>query len=214
MWYTSQHRPSKADGTSCLYMAKSDDGLKWTRLPGPVMKPENPWEKNAVMCPHVLYDEKKQCFRMWYSAGDQYEPDAIGYAESKDGLHWDKLPAPVFQADSNFPSECHKVTACCVIPYEGWHYMFYIGFRDEDHATIHLARSRDGIAGWQRFDKNPIVWPKPWGQGFDREACYKPSVLPMGDGWMLWYNGRSGIMEAIGAVMHPGFDLGFGPDEA
>jgi hypothetical protein len=36
------------------------------------------------MCPHVLWDEGP-AVRMWYSAGEQYEPNAIGYATSSDG---------------------------------------------------------------------------------------------------------------------------------
>ena len=29
------------------------------------------------MCPHVEWDGEKKQFRMWYSGGDNYEPDAI-----------------------------------------------------------------------------------------------------------------------------------------
>ena len=38
------------------------------------------------MCPHVIWDEEMKLFRMWYSGGEQYEPNAIGYATSPDGL--------------------------------------------------------------------------------------------------------------------------------
>ena len=31
---------------------------------------------------------------MWYSGGEQYEPDAIGYATSKDGIDWTKCRDP------------------------------------------------------------------------------------------------------------------------
>jgi hypothetical protein len=35
---------------------------------------------------------------MWYSGGEQYEPDAIGYATSSDRVAWTKAAAnPVFQ---------------------------------------------------------------------------------------------------------------------
>ena len=37
--------------------------------------------------------------------------------------------------------------------------MFYIGFRDRDHAQIGLARSKDGITGWERHPANPIIRP-------------------------------------------------------
>ncbi|HKM52332.1 MAG TPA: hypothetical protein VJY33_02920 [Isosphaeraceae bacterium] len=32
------------------------------------------------MCPHVLWDEQAKLYRMWYSGGEQYEPNAIGFA--------------------------------------------------------------------------------------------------------------------------------------
>ena len=100
---------------------------------------------------------------MWYSGGEQYEPNAIGYATSQDGLKWTKHENnPIFQPDPKNAWEKDRVTACQVISQGDWHLMFYIGFRDVDHAQIGLARSRDGITGWQRHPANPIIRP---GQG-------------------------------------------------
>ena len=66
----------------------------------PVLSAALPWEKVAVMCPHVLWDPSAKLFKMWYSGGEDYEPDAIGYATSPDGLAWSKSPAnPVFHSD-------------------------------------------------------------------------------------------------------------------
>ncbi len=145
---------------------------------------------------------------MWYSGGDQYEPDAIGLATSPDGLSWSKHPKnPVFRADPNSAWERHKVTACQVIRQDGWFVMFYIGFRDIDHAQIGLARSRDGIGGWQRHPANPIIRP---GQGkWDADAVYKPFAILDGAKWRLWYNGRRGGSEQIGMAEHDEVDLGF-----
>jgi hypothetical protein len=55
--------------------ATSADGKAWKRMSGkPVLASEEPWEKVAVMPPHVMWDEAtKQC-RMWYSGGGQGEP--------------------------------------------------------------------------------------------------------------------------------------------
>ena len=50
--------------------------------------------------------------------------------------------------------------------------MFYVGFRDIDHAQIGIARSRDGISHWQRSNGNPIISPTT--DGWDADACYKP----------------------------------------
>ncbi len=61
----------------------------------PVLKPETPWEicapENAAACPKgggVWWDAERQRFRMWYEAG---WIGSICYAESADGLHWERV---------------------------------------------------------------------------------------------------------------------------
>jgi predicted GH43/DUF377 family glycosyl hydrolase len=225
MWYTGQNwTPSTAGnngegierketflGESRLGYAVSDDGVTWKRQSSePVMVPGLPWEKVAIMCPHVEWDGEKQCYRMWYSGGEQYEPNAIGYAESPDGLNWKKHEGnPVFKADPERSWEQHKCTACQVTKHGNWYYMFYIGFQNEDYAQIGIARSRDGITGWERSRMNPIIAPD---EGkWDGEACYKPFAIYENekDEWLLWYNGRKANMEQIGLVRHKGKDLTF-----
>jgi predicted GH43/DUF377 family glycosyl hydrolase len=204
MWYTGQ-----AKGQSWIGYATSPDGKTWTRQSErPVLAPEQPWEKVAVMCPHVLYDAAEQRYRMWYSGGEQYEPNAIGYATSKDGRSWVKHGHnPVFRPDPGNAWEKERVTACQVVKQGDWHVMFYIGFRDRDHAQIGLARSRDGITGWERHPANPILRP---GKGhWDEDAVYKPYAVFDGKRWLLWYNGRRGGTEQIGLALHEGEDLGF-----
>ena len=204
LWYTGQAR-----GHSWIGHATSPDGCVWKRMRDkPVLSPEQPWEKAAVMCPHVLWESQAGLFRMWYSGGEQYEPDAIGYATSPDGLAWNKHPAnPIFRPDSAIPWEQHKVTAVQVIKHGDWHLMFYIGFRDVQHAQIGLARSRDGLTHWQRHPANPIIRP---GNGqWDHDACYKPFAIFDRKKWLLWYNGRRGGVEQIGVALHEGEDLGF-----
>jgi predicted GH43/DUF377 family glycosyl hydrolase len=204
MWYTGQSK-----GHSAIGYATSSDGVAWKRMSvKPVLAPEQPWEKVAVMCPDVVWDDAARLYRMWYSGGEQYEPDAIGYATSPDGIIWTKHPDnPVFKADPKIPWEQYKVTACQVVPDQGWYLMFYIGFRDIDHAQIGVARSKDGITSWQRLAGNPVIRA---GQGeWDADACYKPYAIFDGTKWLLWYNGRRGSKEQIGVALHPGRDLGF-----
>lgn len=204
MWYTGQ-----ATGRSSIGYATSVDGVIWTRKSDrPVLVSEAPWEGVAVMCPHVMWDERRHLWRMWYSAGDQYEPNAIGYATSKDGLNWQKHMAnPVFTPDVRFDWEKNRVAAAQVIFWEGWYYAFYVGFRDIDHAQIGMARSKDGITSWVRHAGNPIVRPTPG--GWDADACYKPFTVQVDGGWKLWYNGRNQHLEQIGLVTRSGERLGF-----
>jgi predicted GH43/DUF377 family glycosyl hydrolase len=204
MWYTGQAREH-----SWIGMATSRDGVAWQRHGGgPVLSPELPWEKVAVMCPHVLWDADEGRYKMWYSGGEQYEPDAIGYATSRDGIAWSKHPGnPVFREAPANPWESRKVTACQVVRCDGWYLMFYIGFEDIDTARIGIARSRDGITRWERNPSNPIIAPTT--DAWDGDACYKPFAVWDGSRWLLWYNGRRRHDEYIGLAIHEGKDLGF-----
>ena len=205
MWYTGQAKSAN----SWIGYATSADGVHFTRMSAePVLSFEEPWEKVALMCPHVIWDEQENLFKMWYSGGEQYEPDAIGYATSPDGLNWTKHPAnPVFVANEANEWEQYKVTACQVIKRKDDYLMFYIGFRDIDFAQIGMAKSKDGISGWERYFGNPIIYPTP-GE-WDADACYKPYAIEEEGRWMLWYNGRVHHTERIGLVIHEGNELGF-----
>jgi len=212
MWYTGQYPgrlPRAADGRSWLFYATSEDLIHWKRASlEPVLSAVEPWEKVAVMCPSVLWDESTSLYRMWYSGGEQYEPNAFGYATSPDGFQWSKHPNnPVFTADPAHAWEQHKVGGCQVLYKDGWYLMFYIGYWDEDTAQIGIARSKDGITGWERHPQNPIIAPSE--NQWDGDACYKPFAIFDGQRWRLWYNGRRGAPEQIGLAIHEGEDLGF-----
>ena len=52
LWYTGQ-----ANGKSWIGYATSADGKSWKRMSNkPVLSADAPWEKVAVMCPHVIWD--------------------------------------------------------------------------------------------------------------------------------------------------------------
>jgi predicted GH43/DUF377 family glycosyl hydrolase len=209
MWYTGQVKPGRIDGHSWIGYATSPDGINWQRRSDkPVLSFEKAWEKVAVMCPHVIWDAQLKVFRMWYSGGEQNEPNAIGYATSPDGLVWAKYESnPVFMPDPSVEWEKFKVAGVQVEKRGDWHYMFYIGYRDEEHAQIGIARSRDGITQWQRLPENPII--RPGNDKWDHNACYKPYAIFDGQRWLLWYNGRHASLEQLGVVIHDGEDLGF-----
>lgn len=222
MWYSGQvcgklvneeHKfyLDEENAFSWIGLATSKDGIHWERRDDPVMKPTQPWEKKSLMCPHVVWDEEQSKFRMWYSGGGWFEPDAIGYAESPDGIKWEACESnPILEAVPENLWERERATACQVVHQGDWYYMFYIGFEDIDKARINLARSRNGITGWQRHPDNPIIVGGRAG-GWDCEAAYKPFAIyeEENDRWILWYNGRRAYIEQIGVAFHDGADLGF-----
>lgn len=207
LWYTGQSVEQ-----SQIYYATSPDGLAWTRSSAqPVLAPAFHWEKSAVMCPDVLWDDEKSEFRMYYSAGEQFEPDCIALATSADGIAWTKREQPILNADPNSPWETAKVAGADVHKLDGWYYLFYIGFADLHHANIGVARSRDGISGWQKHPANPILRAPGMLNLFawNRDAIYKPSAVREEDKWVLFFNARRRDTEQIGMAMHNGVELGF-----
>jgi Glycosyl hydrolases family 43 len=185
LWYTGQ-----TPGYSVIGYATSTDGVIWRRMSNqPVLSAESPWEKASVMCPHVIWEEEQGLFRMWYSGGEQSEPDAIGYAVSADGVVWKKHPLnPIFVARPSCRWEKSRVTAMHVLQDRGLHYGFYIGFADGfEKSCIGVARSKDGVTSWERYPRNPILKPGPR-RAWDGCNIYKPYVIHNQGTWMLWYN--------------------------
>ncbi len=211
MWYTGQVFPAgHAQGISSIGYAVSDDGVNFRRVQRePVLKPEMQYEGCSVMCPYVMYDEERQVLRMWYSSGETYEPNVECYAESKDGIHWERSPLnPIFGKGGPGDWDCDRVGGQEVHRLPGGRFiMFYIGYSDIHTARIGAAVSPDGITRWHRLGANPLVEPTPG--SWDANACYKPTVYHdrKNHRWMLWYNGRRASSEFVGLVTHQGDDL-------
>jgi beta-1,2-mannobiose phosphorylase / 1,2-beta-oligomannan phosphorylase len=223
MWYSGQVKEASTAGggpettgvldedagRSVIGYAVSNDGLTFKRSDDPVMVADVPWEGKSLMCPDVMWDDETSSYRMWYSGGGFFEPDAIGHATSGDGQIWTKSSAkPVFSPRPELLWERERTTACQVIRTEGWFVMFYIGFEDIDKARICAARSRDGLNGWERHKDNPLISGGRAG-GWDCEAAYKPYVIWRDDRWIMLYNGRRAFIEQIGVAFHDDRDLGF-----
>jgi predicted GH43/DUF377 family glycosyl hydrolase len=183
LWYSIH-----SDVISIGY-AVSKDGKSWKKRRHSVLSPELAWEKDALMAPYVLFDREAKLFKMWYSGGGQYEPDAVGYATSSDGISWEKHPLnPVFIADTSIPWERDRAIGLHVIKLEKHYIGFYIGFANGfEKSCIGLARSKDGISQWERHNGNPIISPGAEGS-WDDCNIYRPYVVHNEGKWMLWYN--------------------------
>lgn len=209
MWYCGQLFANEFQQSyTCIGYATSKDGITWERRSEPVMRPELPWEKYTLLCPHVIWDENLQLFRMWYSGGEQYEADAIGYATSKDGIHWDRHPDnPIFVPDPDNFWEMTKVEACYVFPHDGWYYMTYLGMDGDLIASAGLARSRDGITGWERHPDNPLFAGSDG--TWDNMGICKVCVMKEEENnrFIAWFNGAGRRIEEVGLAIHEGLNL-------
>ena len=193
LWYTGMTANEAKIG-----LAISKDGYHFERYQhNPIIVPTESHEQGAVMNPCVLWDDADSEFKMWYSAGEKFEPDVLCLATSKDGINWEKHGQnPVFTHGVDKYDQC-KVGGCDVIKVNGRYLQFYIGYENIDNARICVAESNDGI-DWKRIKQNPILSPTKG--AWDSDAVYKPSVCldAAENKAYLWYNGRKGHDEYIG----------------
>lgn len=198
LWYTGV-----GDRSYKIGLAISKDGYHFDRYKGnPILTPSDIFEKNAVMNPCVIWDDRCGLFKMWYAAGEQFEPDVLCYASSEDGIIWEKSKSNPILYKSKNKYDCYKVGGCDVLKVNNAYYMFYIGYENIDTSRICVAQSINGIDGWIRLPVNPIISPTKY--AWDADSVYKPSVIyNMQDKeFMLWYNGRKNHMERIGLASY------------
>ncbi|MDR3181380.1 MAG: family 43 glycosylhydrolase [Planctomycetaceae bacterium] len=203
MWYTVHSKAVKkqehhgAAAVTQIAFAASTDGVNWKRMSDkPVLSATEKWENDSVMCPVTIWDEdgnapQNGIWKMWYSAGGAYEPTDRGYAVSKDGLHWTKHKQPVFSGTKNGQDwDGWGIGGGSVVKHKGQYYLFYIGYKTIDYAQTGLARSKDGIMNWERYQGNPIVSP---GTDYDKLSVYITQVIyrEKEKRWYLWYSGRN-----------------------
>jgi len=126
MWYVSGTRwEAGPDGLRHFYnirYAESRDGLRWERSGRIAIDYQSP-EEHAFSRPCVVKDGDR--YRMWYSfRGDAYR---LGYAESADGLVWERRDAAAGLAPSRDGFDSEMVAYPCVFDRRGRRYMLYNG---------------------------------------------------------------------------------------
>ena len=126
MWYVSCSGWRRIGGVARhdyrVKYAESRDGVRWQRHNRVCIDYESPGEY-AIARPWVLRDAGR--YRMWYSyRGDAYR---IGYAESHDGLTWERLDdrAGIDVSATGWDSEMIEYAA--VIRTAGREWMLYNG---------------------------------------------------------------------------------------
>ncbi|HSQ76859.1 MAG TPA: hypothetical protein VLT13_14960 [Bacteroidota bacterium] len=188
MWYTG----TTDFLTFRIGYATSPDGIAWTKHPAnPVFgaDPEN-WELIGAGYCSVMPSNGR--YKMWYTSGSAIGANEyIGYAESPDGLQWqrDTLNNPVLGPGGVGQWDGFMTALPRVLKAGDLHYMWYLG-----STTLFsglrggLATSRDGVTNWVKHQGNPVLQPSPgqW-DGADVEIG---SVIFVGDSLYLYYDGN------------------------
>jgi len=141
----------------------------------PVLKGENPWEQMASLYGTVLYDPEQERFRMWYLTGPSASGfvrargrkalgniTLLGYATSKDGIHWEK---PVLgQLDIEGSTENNLIdlgrTNC-----EGFAVLYDERDPDPNRRYKGFYWEHGGVDVFVRYDDGRLLWGQGEGDG-------------------------------------------------
>ena len=123
MYYVSGHEWVHKDLPRYnIKMATSHDGLNWKRS-GKVCIDFKNQDENALARPFVIFD--RGLWKMWFGYKKDYY--RIGYAESTDGIQWNRKDNEVNidVSDSGFDSKMMEYAS--IIKYKNKYIMFYNG---------------------------------------------------------------------------------------
>jgi len=129
MWYISGDRwYQKNNETFPIYnvkYAESHDGIKWIRN-GHICIDYKNNEEHAIARPCVIFDNG--VYHMWYShKGHDGRNYQIGYAQSFDGLKWERMDKSIFIKKSKDGFDTKMQAYAFVVKHKKEEYMFYNG---------------------------------------------------------------------------------------
>jgi len=135
----------------------------WHRVSqSPILSPQGQgWESAGTFNPAVVPHDGK--YVMLYRAQDQQGTSRLGYAESDDGIHFTRRPAPVFVPEADYEKD-GGVEDPRLVKIGGTYYLTYTGYNKKD-AQLCLATSQD-LLHWERkgviLPANQGNWNVKW----------------------------------------------------
>lgn len=188
-------------GTGSIYIHVGwgvPTGFAWQDYPyNPLIFSSNSYyDYYGVAQPVVLYEDST--YKMWYvglgSAGSGQS--FVMYAESNDGIFWNKYPGPVLSPGTYGTWDSQNVQPCAIIRDNGTYKLYYTGFSSVSYSwSIGLATSLDGIT-WEK-QPDPILNPSSqW-----EYQMIASSVVFKNGTYYLFYTGRDYPYYAVGLAI-------------
>jgi predicted GH43/DUF377 family glycosyl hydrolase len=178
-WYQAGPR-----GTPRLGLARSRDGVSWTKAPAPVLGygPRGSWDERGLGDPYVI--RAGDYLYMYYLGEDRARRQRLGLARSRDGEHWEKLRSnPVLELGGPGAFDEVGLGEPAVWTQSGFYYMLYTGRDRREHRRLGLARSRDGSA----WEKLPAVFEGA--ETWNRAVLCDATVEAGGSEVRVWFGG-------------------------
>jgi N-acetylneuraminic acid mutarotase len=136
---------------------RSDDGITWSEVEDPVMRPESgKWDYPRAQSSSVVFDGNT--YHLWYSGGD-FMTWQIGYATSTDGIAWTKHESNPVVGIGETGSWDGKYVGFPSVMYDSDRELFrmwYWGGKEDYMGSIGYAETYE--PAWQQM--KPLVTPK------------------------------------------------------
>jgi predicted GH43/DUF377 family glycosyl hydrolase len=154
----------------------------WHRaLDTPILSPQgNDWESSGVFNPTVVLYRKK--FVMLYRAQDRKGTSRLGYAESRDGVHFVRRQDPVFWPETDYEND-GGVEDPRLAKIHNTYYLTYTAYNHKD-AQLCLATSKD-LVHWDRKGVILPAYKGNWNVRWTKSGVIVPEKLK-GKYWMYF----------------------------
>ena len=147
----------------------------------PILLPQgDSWESAGAFNPAVVIHQGK--FVMLYRAQDKNGTSRIGYAESKDGLHFTRHPEPVLSPEADYEKD-GGVEDPRLVKIDEIFYLTYTGYNKKD-AQLCLATSED-LLHWDRKGVILPAYKGHWNVGWTKSGAIVPEKID-GKYWMYF----------------------------
>ena len=141
----------------------------------PILRPRQdiPWEKDAVFNCAAVYDDG--LFHLLYRAvahnPDDLNRSSIGYAWSRDGVHFERLSEPVL-SPGLVPEESQGVEDPRITRVGDTYYMLYTAYNGHD-TDVAMVTSKD-LRHWQR---EGVIFSHTLPFGNNKDAAFFPEKI-------------------------------------
>ncbi len=144
-------------------------------------------EKETELAPHHHGNVYAPClvregklWRMWYGGQGTDGHDRIHYAESRDGLSWQRLGVAFEDRQANHLNDP------TVVQVKGQYYLYYTRTEKDVVDRIDVAISKDGKV----WEKKGAALKPALGTAWDDLSVGRPAVIYEDGLFKLWYDGR------------------------
>ncbi|HVH71171.1 MAG TPA: glycoside hydrolase family 130 protein [Candidatus Dormibacteraeota bacterium] len=166
----------------------------WTRTRDtPIVSPQGTtWESAGTFNPTVVFHKGK--IVMLYRAQDESGTSRLGYAESKDGVHFTRRPEPVLAPEADYERD-GGVEDPRLQKFGDTYYLTYTGYNKKD-AQLCLATSHD-LIHWERKGVILPAYQGNWNKGWTKSGAIVPEKID-GKYWMYWLGTASDKTDQMG----------------